>query len=130
MSLGHFVWLMWGGLRFDLVTLLYFNVLYVLLMVLPIDLRFNHYYKKVSKYIFFSTNGVMLAVNVSDFIYYKFTLRRTTADVFQQFENEANVAALWFRFLLDYWYAFLFWVALMAVLVIVYNRIPCIRDHN
>jgi len=123
MTMDHFAWLMWGGLKFDLVTLLYFNVIYILLMVLPIDLRFNHRYKQVLKYIFCLTNGIMLAANVADFIYYKFTLRRTTADVFRQFKNETNIDALWIKFLLDYWYALFFWIVLMMLLVIIYNRI-------
>ena len=123
MSLGHFLPLMLGGLRFDLVTTLYCNVLFILLTVVPIDLRFNEKYRLVLKYIFFLTNGIMLAVNVADFIYYKFTLRRTTADVFRQFENETNIASLWLRFLWDYWYAVLFWLVLIVVMIVVYNRI-------
>ena len=123
MTVGHFLGLMLGGLRFDLVTTLYCNALFILLTVIPVDLRFNNNYRSVLKYIFFTSNGVMLAINVADFIYYKFTLRRTTADVFRQFENETNVAALWLRFLWDYWYAVLFWIFLIVAMVFIYNRI-------
>ena len=123
MTVGHFVALMIGGFRFDLVTTLYCNVLFILLTVIPIDLRFHEKYRAALRYIFFTTNSIMLAVNVADFIYYKFTLRRTTADVFRQFENETNAASLWLRFLWDYWYAALFWLFLIVVMVIVYNRI-------
>ena len=123
MTIGHFLGLMLGGLRFDLVTTLYCNALFILLTVIPVDLRFNNNYRSVLKYIFFTSNGVMLAINVADFIYYKFTLRRTTADVFRQFENETNVAALWLRFLWDYWYAVLFWMFLIVAMVFIYNRI-------
>ena len=123
MTVGHFLGLMLGGLRFDLVTTLYCNALFILLTVIPVDLRFNNNYRSVLKYIFFTSNGVMLAINVADFIYYKFTLRRTTADVFRQFENETNVAALWLRFLWDYWYAVLFWMFLIVAMVFIYNRI-------
>ena len=122
-TFGHFLALMIGGLRFDLVTTLYCNVLFILLTVIPIDLRFHEKYRTALRYIFFTTNSIMLAVNVVDFIYYKFTLRRTTADVFRQFENETNAASLWLRFLWDYWYAALFWLFLIIVMVIVYNRI-------
>ena len=123
MTVGHFLGLMLGGLRFDLVTTLYCNALFILLTVVPVDLRFNNNYRSVLKYIFLTSNGVMLAINVADFIYYKFTLRRTTADVFRQFENETNVAALWLRFLWDYWYAVHFWIFLIVAMVFIYNRI-------
>lgn len=123
MTAGNFMRLLWGGMRFDLTAVLYVNMLYIVLMILPLDIRFNHYYKRSLQYLFFVTNGIALAANVSDFIYYKFTLRRTTADVFTQFENETNLTGLFLQFLVDYWYALVFWIALMAVMVRIYNRI-------
>ncbi len=110
-------------MRFDLTTLLYGNVLYILVMILPFDYRFNRLFQQISKYFFFVVNGTALGVNVSDFIYFRFTGRRTTADVFQQFANETNMGGLWLRFLIDYWYALLFWAALMVLLVWGYNRV-------
>lgn len=123
MTAGNFFWLLWGGLRFDLTAMLYVNSLYILMMILPFDFRFRYGYQEIARYIFFITNGAALATNVSDFIYYKFTLRRTSADVFRQFENEQNIGGLFFHFLLDYWYAMLFWILLVIVMVKLYNTI-------
>jgi phosphoglycerol transferase MdoB-like AlkP superfamily enzyme len=123
MSFGDFLWLLWGGLQFDLAAMLYVNSLYILLMIVPFDFRFRYGYQEGVKYIFFITNALALATNVADFIYYKFTLRRTSADVFRQFENEQNIGGLFFQFLLDYWYAVLFWVFLVVVMVKIYNHI-------
>jgi phosphoglycerol transferase MdoB-like AlkP superfamily enzyme len=123
MTFAAFLPLMWGGFQFDLVAILYCNMLYILLVILPFDFRFRFGYQEAVKYLFFITNGVALAINVADFIYYRFTLRRTTADVFQQFQNEQNISGLIFRFLLDYWYALLFWVVLVVIMVKVYNSI-------
>jgi len=123
MALGNFLTLLWGGLRFDLTALLYVNILYILLMILPFDFRFRYRYQEIVKYLFFITNGLALATNVVDFIYYKFTLRRTSADVFRQFENEQNMGGLFIEFLFDYWYAVFFWIFLMVLMVKIYNRI-------
>lgn len=123
MTLSNFLRLLWGGLRFDLTAMLYVNMLYILLMILPFDFRFRYGYQEVLKYIFFITNGFALATNVADFIYYKFTLRRTSADVFRQFENEQNIRGLFFQFLIDYWYAVIFWVILILAMVRIYNSI-------
>lgn len=134
MTLGNFMYLMLGGLRFDLAAVLYVNLLFILLLLLPFNYRFAPVFQKVLRYLFIITNGIALAANVSDFIYYKFTLRRTTADVFQQFEHEQNMGMLFFRFLLDYWYALIFWIVLMVLLVIVYNRLrvvgPMVRKRS
>lgn len=123
MTLTNFVWLLWGGLQFDLTAMLYVNTLFIFLMILPFDFRFRYGYQEAVRYIYFITNGLALATNVADFIYYRFTLRRTSADVFRQFENEQNIGGLFFQFLIDYWYALLFWVCLVVVMVSLYNRI-------
>ncbi|HEY5826087.1 MAG TPA: LTA synthase family protein, partial [Cyclobacteriaceae bacterium] len=123
MTLARFARIALGGLKFDLAGLLYINSLFILLSILPFEFRFNKLYGSVLKYIFFITNGIALATNVADFVYYRFTLRRTTISVMKQFKNENNIGALLFQFLVDYWYALLFWVLLMIILIKVYNRI-------
>ncbi len=123
MTVANFLRVLWGGLQFDLTAVLYVNMLYILLMIVPFDFRFRYRYQEVLKYLFFVLNGFALATNVADFIYYKFTLRRTSADVFKQFENEKNLSGLVGQFLLDYWYAVLFWVVLAILMVKIYNRI-------
>ncbi len=116
-----FIRMLIGGLEFDLVAVLYTNALVILMMILPLDIRFTSVYQKTVGGIFFLFNGVALAANTADFIYYRFTLRRTTADVFRQFEHEENLAALGFRFLFDYWYAVAFWMALVWIMVLLYR---------
>src|SRR5690606_6264749 len=110
MTISNFMRLLLGGLQFDLTAVLYVNALYILLIILPFDFRFRYGYQEVARYIFFVTNAAALATNVADFIYYKFTLRRTSADVFKQFENEQNIGGLFFSFVIDYWYAVIFWI--------------------
>lgn len=123
MDVSNFLSLMWGGLQFDLTAMLYVNTLYILLMILPFDFRFRYSFQEFVKHLFFITNGAALATNVVDFIYYKFTLRRTSADVIRQFENEQNIGGLFLQFIIDYWYAVAFWVLLVVLMVRIYNRI-------
>ncbi len=121
MKLVYFLRLMQGGLVFDLAAILYINALYIVLIMFPLNIRFNRFYQVALKYLFLITNGIALAANVSDFIYYKFTLRRTTADVFRQFENELNLSRLVVRFMVDYWYAVIVWILFLYVLTRFYN---------
>ena len=101
-----FLVIMRGGLMFDLCAVLYLNMLYILLSLIPFKFKFSNWYQIALKSIYMLTNGVGLAANVSDFIYYRFTLKRTTWSVFEIFKNEENMGTLWFRFILDYWPAF------------------------
>lgn len=118
-----FIHIMWGGLMFDISALLYLNSLYLFLFLLPFRFKFRPGYRQFLKWIFFVFNGAGLAANVSDFIYYRFTLKRTTFSVFDAFKNEDNMLQLWGRFLIDYWYATLFWVVIVALMVWSYGRL-------
>nr|PZN50112.1 MAG: hypothetical protein DIU61_15735 [Bacteroidota bacterium] len=123
MTTGNLLYLMLGGLKFDLSAILYTNALFILLLIIPLNYRFNAGFKKGLGIWFLVTNGIALAMNVADIIYYRFTLRRTTADIFRQFEHETNLGSLFVRFLFDYWYATLFFVALVVIMVMAYKRL-------
>jgi len=114
---------MLGGLRFDLSATLYSNSLFILLMIVPIAVRFQGWYKKMMSWIFLIVNSIAFALNTADFIYYRFTLRRTTVSVIGQFKNEDNLGRLAFQFLWDYWYVFLFWLLTVTLLYFGYRRI-------
>jgi phosphoglycerol transferase MdoB-like AlkP superfamily enzyme len=133
MTAGKFLVILAGGFRFDVVAILYTNMLFLLLMIVPLYVRFQPMYQTILKWIFLVTNAFALALNVSDFIYFKFTLKRTTSDIFQQFENESNMGGLFFRFIADYWYATLFWIAIVVLMVCLYNKIrvtgPMIKNR-
>lgn len=113
MTASRWFTIMWGGLRFDLTAVLYSNSLLLLLMILPFKVRFSNWYKNTIKWIFIVVNAFALATNIADSVYYQFTLRRTTISVFSQFENEQNGFALFFRFMIDYWYALITWIVLV-----------------
>jgi phosphoglycerol transferase MdoB-like AlkP superfamily enzyme len=123
MSIGRFLTIMRGGLRFDLAATLYSNSLFILLMILPITFRYTDWYKTMLKWVFIGCNTIAFAANTADIIYFRFTLRRTTLSVFSQFKNETNLEKLFFRFLFDYWYAVLFFICLILFLVIGYKKI-------
>jgi phosphoglycerol transferase MdoB-like AlkP superfamily enzyme len=117
MTWSRMLRIMGGGLRFDLAATLYSNALFILLLIVPLPIRFKSAYKKLVFWTFVIFNSIAMAVNSADIIYYRFTLRRTTLSVLDQFENETNLGTLFFQFIIDYWYVFLFFIALVALLV-------------
>ncbi|RAW01481.1 LTA synthase family protein [Pseudochryseolinea flava] len=123
MTAGKFFSIFLGGIKFDITAVLYTNLLFILMMIVPLYVRFKQGYQTIVKWIFYIFNSLALAMNVGDFIYFKFTGRRTTSDIFQQFENEGNMGGLFFKFIIDYWYATLFLVALVVLMVWLYNQI-------
>ncbi|MBF9255291.1 LTA synthase family protein [Pontibacter sp. 172403-2] len=121
-SLTDFAWLLLAGMRFDLSAVLYTNLLFILLLLLPFPFRYHKTYLKVAKYIFIISNSITLLANLSDIIYYRYTLRRTTWSVLSEFANE-NMARLASSFAADFWYILLIWVALVGLTVWLYGKI-------
>jgi phosphoglycerol transferase MdoB-like AlkP superfamily enzyme len=126
---GEFFSIMKGGLLFDLSAVIYINSLFILLHVIPLDIRYNRIYEKILKYLFFITNGFAFAINSADFVYYRFVFKRATADVFRTFENENNLTSLFFRFLTDYWQVTLFCILIWFLMVYLYNKVKVVRPQ-
>ncbi|MCX6226730.1 MAG: sulfatase-like hydrolase/transferase, partial [Bacteroidia bacterium] len=113
--------LMGGGLSFDTTAVLYTNLLYFFLLLLPFTFRYNLIYQKVMKWIYLITNSIALLLNCCDFIYFQFGFRRTTASIFREFQNETNLGALLPKAMVGYWYVVLIGLALIAILYFTYG---------
>ncbi len=106
-----------GGVKFDVVALLYINILYLLLQVLPFPLKYRSGYQTFAKWLFIISNSAGFLVNFIDFAYYKYTLKRTTGTVFSQFSNEENKFQLTLNFLVDYWYLLIVFALFMIIFI-------------
>jgi len=123
MTIGIFFHLLAGGLVFDLSGVLYSNILFILLIIIPHPYRFNPTYKKILKWVFIVVNALAIAPNLVDFIYYRYTLVRTTLIIFSQFKHEQNLGTLFFHFLITYWYLVLLFIMLVWCLKKLYEKI-------
>lgn len=120
---GKLIRFLVAGLKFDTVAILYTNILYILVYILPLPWKYNRFIRSAMDTVFVITNAVALLANVADFIYFQFTLRRTTMSLFKEFSHESNLAKLSFRFIFDYWPATLFFLGLLAILVYGVRRV-------
>jgi phosphoglycerol transferase MdoB-like AlkP superfamily enzyme len=122
-SLFHLLHLMRGGFWFDLSALLYLNSLYILLMIIPFKFRAQPSYQRILKYIFITTNAVGFILNIGDYFYYPFTLRRTTASIVSEFVNETQIFALFGRFLIDYWYGIPIFALFLVAMIFTFKTV-------
>jgi len=131
---GEWTRILKGGFVFDTAALFYFNGLFILLMLLPFRLREAIWYQRIVMYIFFVSNGVAMLLNCIDFIYYRFTLRRTTRTVFSEFSHEVNKSALFKNFIVDYWYVAVIFIALIVLMIWAYKKVKikpaAVRSKN
>lgn len=122
-SLPQFLSILKGGLLFDISAVVYINLLFIFLSLLPFQFRYNKVFQNILRYLFFVTNGLAVLMNCADYVYYRFVFKRSTADIFQTFEHEQNIGKLFFKFQFDYWPVVLFSFFLIFLMVIIYNRV-------
>jgi phosphoglycerol transferase MdoB-like AlkP superfamily enzyme len=127
--LSQFGSILKGGVVFDISAIVYINILFILFSIIPFDFRYEKGYQKVMAWLFYITNGVAVAMNGMDFVYYRFIGKRATADVFGTFSNEDNLVKLFFRFLADYWVATLFTISLWFLMVYLYRKVNPVRPQ-
>ena len=119
---AHFVELLFGGLRFDLTALLYLNATYLILELLPLRTRQMPVYQRVAQWFYWIPNALGILVNCIDMVYVQFTGRRTTIAFFSEFENENNLAGIFFTSVFQYWYVTLFCLAMIVMMVLLSRR--------
>jgi len=128
-SVGQFLIMMKGGLIFDISAVVYLNMIFILLEIVPFDFRYNAIYEKVVRILFFVTNGIAIAANCADYIYYRFVFKRATADVFKTFENETHMLKVFFKYMADYWPATITGLFILFLMVYLYNKVKPVKPE-
>lgn len=111
------------GLQFDTTAIMYVNLLFILLSILPLWINTTKTYQNILQWIYFLTNTIAYATNFVDMIYYPFSKSRLTTASFAVVENEQNKATLFFTFLGMYWYMLLIFIALILLWIYLYKKV-------
>lgn len=111
-----------GGFMFDLSGLIYVNSLYIILMAFPLHYKERPFYQQVTKTLFILFNSFVIITNLMDAVYFRFTNRRTTASVFNEFSSEGNIAHIIVNEMVHYWYLTLIAILLIYLLFKLYRK--------
>ena len=106
-----------GGLKFDTVSVLYANLLFIVLSLLPFHFRKRSWYRRILFWYYAVINSLLIvAVNLADCVYFRYTQKRFTADeIF--FADNSNSVQLVLKFAAENWYLLLVGAALIWLLV-------------
>ena len=117
------VWpLLAGALKFDTASVVYADGVFILLSLLPLPLRERRWYRAVLFWYYVAVNAVLVvATNLADTVYFRYTQKRFTADEIFFADND-NSLQLVGKFMAENWYLVLLWVALTALLAWGYRR--------
>lgn len=100
-----------GGLLFDTSAIVYTNALYVVLMMAVGAFTLKG--QKALKWLYLTINGLALAINLADAVYFQYTMRRTTTTVFGEFSNEGNLGSIFGTEFINHWYLVLLFAVVM-----------------
>ena len=118
----------WGGVYFDTSAIAYTNALYILLMLFPLHLKENAKWQRFCKWLYIIINGLGLATNLGDAVYFQYTARRTTIAFFSEFGADDKLGSIVGLEFLRHWYLVLLFIALIALLWRCY-RVPVFRTQ-
>ncbi len=100
------------GLRFDISAIVYTNILFILLHILPFEFRNRKGYQVICKVLFYLVNGSLFIIMIGDAEYYSFSMRHGTAELL---DFMGDFIRLLPAYLVDFWY--LTPIALVILLV-------------
>ena len=118
-STQHLLEMLIGGMRFDLTAMLYLNSQYILLALLPLPahIRNHQAYIGASRWAFWLPNILGFIANCMDIVYVRFTDRRTTCNIFTEFQNDGNIVQILGQSMLQYWYVTLFGMTIITLFI-------------
>ena len=122
-SISDFLSICYYGLAFDTTAILYVNLLFIVLSILPLWKNATIGYQKFLFYLYFITNIFAYSTNFVDFIYYKFSLTRSNTATLEVVQHESNKSTLFFSFLVDYWHVLVLLVLLSVIWIYLYKKI-------
>jgi len=114
-----------AGLRFDLAAIFMTNAAFIIASLVPLKSFYSKSYQWFLALLFLPINILAIIANLSDIIYIRFTLKRTTLDFMDMFADDGGLFKLLPQFLMDFWYIFIIGILLIYILIrFFFNSIP------
>ncbi len=110
------------GIRFDLATIVFLNIPFILLSLLPLPLHHYKGYRRLLAILYILPNAAGLLANLIDTAYFPFSLKRSTAAMFKIAGLGDDTLRLMPQFLRDYWYLLLLLILMVMGMVFFYRR--------
>jgi len=115
-----------GALVFDTSAILYTHIPFALLMLLPLHYKefgkFGLRWQATAKRVFLIVNAFNIIANLSDAVYFRYSGRRTTLSVFDEFSGESNLSGIVCTEVLRHWYLGMMGILLLFALYKLYKN--------
>ena len=113
-----------AGIRFDITAVIVLSAPYILMNVIPLPIRTNRLWQTLANIIFIFGIITGLALNTIDSVYFRFTSKRMTADIFSFIQTgEEDFISLLPRFIADFYLEIISWIILVGFFIWLSSRI-------
>ena len=120
---GELMKILFFGIRFDISALYYFNLLFIILSIIPGNFKNNKHYQNILFFLFLIINSLLLATNIIDTKFFDFEHKRLTSDIFSSVWLGEDFRTLLPQFIKDYWYLILIWILMCFGLYKLYPKL-------
>jgi phosphoglycerol transferase MdoB-like AlkP superfamily enzyme len=122
-SVSQLAELCYYGLRFDNVAIVYSNMIFILMSIIPWKKTTYPLYQKVVFWVYWLCNAFFLSLNFIDFAYYRFNQNRLMNNFFEVIEFESNKTDLLIHFTWVYLHLIILFIAMLYLLALAYKRV-------
>lgn len=113
---------LFAALWFDMITVGLFFLPYYALYLLPLPIRKYKIHRIFFKILFHATNALLIALNLMDVEYFKFTSKRSTFDLFSILSAGSDLNQLVTTFIKDFWFVFIIFFILIVASEYLYRK--------
>tara|TARA_Y100000766_G_scaffold156581_1_gene134465 strand:- start:890 stop:2761 length:1872 start_codon:yes stop_codon:yes gene_type:complete len=111
------------GLRFDLVSIAYLFSAFFIFSLIPFKNQENRWKRRLMIIFFQIGLNITLLSNFIDTIYYNFTFKRSTGDIFNLINTGNEFTRLIPQFLKDYWLIVVVYIFSVYLFTFLYNKL-------
>ena len=119
----NFLQIFIGGIKFDVSAIFMTNGIILLFALFPFKFTYNTLYQKIILIIFYIFNSFALLLNFMDIIYFRFTFKRTSSDIFNYVSVGGDFDKLLPQFFKDFWYIAILWISSIILFIYLNHKI-------
>ena len=129
---GEWAGIVWGFLRFAMATLTLVLVPFIVMNLIPSNIRWKGWYRILSDCLYLIPVLVVVVVNQIDVAYFQFTYRRMSSEMFAYMGVGGDMGNLIPKFLVDYWPVSVSGVAIIALLLLCSHKtvFPALNEYG
>ena len=115
--------ILWGNVVFGAATIAAFYSPYLLMMLLPLEVRWKQWHRTVAEVLYIAAALLVMVPRAANAAYYPFTYRLLSDEIFSYLGISGQMGSLAPLFARDYWFAWVFPVAFFIVFLVLNSRL-------